>query len=204
MNTATTPVRIDTAHGPLHVAVAPAVRSTSYVEGTGNVTELRPRLRVATDPTFEADPNHADHWTIRGRAYAVHLVIVFRDLTHLTYVSGYRGERWHKDDHTPYRGGFRNDKRKQVEFRTPTWDLMWATMTTALEAFNTDHDGWMDLSRFLLMTADAEAEINEAEEARRTADKHDEKARAFAAEAQLYSAAVPDGVFALYAEKRNG
>lgn len=201
MKTETTPVKVDTTHGPLYIAVMPADRHSYYDSERGDVTDLRPFLRIATDPAFEADPTHTDHWTIRGRAYAVHYEVFFEDRTGIECANGYQGERWHRSGYTPYRGGFRNDRRGPVEFGTATYTAMWAAVVDALDTFDASHPGWMELSRFLLLRAGAAGEADRAEEARQQAAKHDAEAVRLSRVAAEHSVKVPDRVMALYTAK---
>lgn len=163
-NTQSTPVAVETEFGTLYVAVACADERSYHDSERGNVTDLRGELWIATDPGFEADPNAAQHWTIRGRAYALHYHVV-RD----------RGA-WHRS-HTPYGGGFRNDRKNPVEFNSKTWDLMWEATLKALNAFSKEHPGWEELSRYMLHESDESRARSKAEDARREAAKHDEKAK---------------------------
>lgn len=203
MNTETTPVCLTTPHGPLHIAVMRAERRSYHDSERGNVTELRPMLSVATDLTFEADPHHPDHWTIRGRAYAVHYEIFFEDLTKIEYAAGFKGERWHRGGYTPYRGGFRNDKRHEVPYGTATFTAMWKATVAALDEFDAAHPGWMDLSRFLLLTGESDTAARKAAEARREAEKLDAQADALMNEANQHGSSVPPAVMALYTAKEN-
>lgn len=177
MKTPTTPVRMDTPHGPLYIAVTAAKRYSYHDSERGNVTELRPYLRIASDAAFEADPNAADHWTIRRRSYGVHWVMFFEDRTHIEYASGLKGERWHQNDHTPDQGGFRNDKRHPVGFDTATYDLMWDAVTAALDAFASAHPAWADLSRYLLHVADMDGAHIVADTAQREYERAVDEAR---------------------------
>jgi hypothetical protein len=191
MKTPTTPVRLDTPLGPLYVAVDTATRHSYYDSERGDVTELRPELRVASDPEFTADPNHTDHWTIRKSAHGVHYVIFFEDRTR------FEGGRWHRDGYTPYQGGFVNNMRKPVGFMSKTWDLMWQTLTEALDRFDVDHPRWQDLSRYLLLRSEQTRHEARAADLRREAEEHDAKAIAFAAEAAAVGNTLPDGLFDL-------
>lgn len=202
MKTETTPVKVSTPHGALYIAVMSADRRRYYDTERGDVTELRPHLRIATDPTFEADPAHADHWTIRGRAYAVHFEIFFEDRTKIEYEHGYQGERWHRG-HKPYAGGFRKDNRGEVQFGTATWDAMWKATVGALDLFDASHPGWMDLSRFLLLDGESERASGKAAEARREAAKYDAEAATLVAESSKYGRAVPATTLALYTSKES-
>lgn len=163
MRTQSTPVAVETKFGSLYVAVACADPREYHEMGRGNVVDLRPELWVATDAGFEGDPNAADHWTIRGRAYALHYHVVRE-----------RGE-WHRS-HTPYNGGFRNDRRGQVEFRTKTWDQMWEATVEGLNTFHKRTPGWEGLSVYMLHAANERIEQDRAETARREAEQHDKTA----------------------------
>ena len=188
MITETTPVRIETPFGPLHIAVMPAER--------GNVTELRPMLRVATDPTFEADPAHIDRFTYRRRAYAVHYEVYFADRTHM------EGERWHRS-HAPYGGGIRNDVRGVVTWRTPTFDALWQAVTAGLDAFAAATPGWGGLSRYMLLASEADAATSKAADLRREAAKEEEKAANLIEQAAPHLGSVPAETAALYLHKEN-
>lgn len=180
-NTPTTPVTVDTKYGKLYVSVAQADPHSYHDSERGNVTDLRPLVWIASDPGFEADPDAADHWTIRGRAYAVHYHVFFEDRTGIEYANGYKGERWHRDSYTPYRGGFRTDRRAPVEYSTKTYDLMWEAVTEALDAFAEQHPGWDRFSVYLLHAANARREYGKAAEARAEAAKRDAAGDAHAA-----------------------
>ncbi len=162
-NTQSTPVAIETKFGTLYVAVACADERSYHDSERGDVTDLRGELWIATDPGFEADPNAAQHWTIRGRAYAVHYHVV-RD----------RGQ-WHRS-HVPYGGGFRNDRKSPVEFNTKTWDLMWEATVKALNTFHKQHSGWEEMSRYMLHESNESRARSKAEDARREAEGHDKAA----------------------------
>lgn len=183
-NTQSTPVVVDTTFGKLYIAVANADPRSYHDSDRGNVTDLRGELWIATDAGFDADPNAADHWTIRGRAYAVHYHVV-----------KYRGE-WLRS-HTPYNGGFRNDRRGQVEFRTKTWEQMWDAVESALNAFDKQHPGWEDLSRFMLHQSDEGSARGKAADARREAGKHDETAEGHRAVKEAAGKSVPASLLAL-------
>lgn len=169
MNPETTPVTIDTPYGVLYVAVMDAMEDSFHDSERGNVTELRPRLRVASDPTFKADPDHADHWTIRRRAYALHHTVYLWDRRK------HDGGLWHRES-SPYRGGFRNDRRDQVGFWTATYDLMDAALSTALDTFAAKHEGWEELSRYLLLKYKHDREVSQAESLWKEAGEHAAKA----------------------------
>lgn len=185
MNTQTSPVQVKTAYGTLYVAVAAADRHSYHDTERGNVTDLRPEVWVASDPEFTADPGAAEHWTIRGRAYGVHYHVI----------SEMRSDgRWHRS-HTPYAGGFRNDRRGPVEFRTKTFDLMWEAVTTALDEFAARYPAWEDVSRYLLLAGDAAAAESRAADARREAEKHDASAADSRARAERFAnAAAKSGI----------
>lgn len=181
MNPETSPVVVDSPYGKLYVAVIRAEEDRIHDSERGWVTELRPRVRVASDPGFEADPSHADHWTIRGRAYAVHQTVYRHDLRHVVYGNGANGGLWHTQE-SPHRGGFRNDKRRQVEFRTPTWDLMRNTMHAALDEFHRTNKGWEEFSTYLLLKGKRDSEVNEAVRLRAEASEHETRAVRLAGE----------------------
>ena len=198
--TPTTPVAMHTRYGLLYVAVIEADRHSYRDTDRGDVTDIRPRVRVATDPTFDADPTHAHHWTIRGRAYAVHNTYYFQDLTHVKYSPGSFGKRWHKES-SPHRGGLRNDGGHQVPYGTTTFDQMTAAVVTALDAFADVHPGWTDLSRYLLHRSDAAMASFRAAEARKEADEHEETAAAHADAAHAVGASVPDSLIKMITEE---
>lgn len=196
MKTETTPVRLTTPYGPLYVAVMRADRYSYHDTERGNVTDLRPFLRIATDAAFSGDPKADDHWTIRGRSYAVHYEILFEDRTKIRAYPGYEGERWHRN-HTPHGGGFRNDVRNPIEFNAKTFTLMWDTVTKALDTFDATYPGWQDLSRYLLHEGESNAERFRADQARKEAKAHDAKADQSAIDAATIAADIPADVFAL-------
>lgn len=176
MNPETVPVKIDTEHGPLYVAVMEAREDSFHDSERGNVTEVRPRVRVASDPTFEADPQADDHWTIRRRAYAVHQTFYLWDRTMHA-----NGDLWHKES-SPYAGGYRNDRRGQVEFRTATWELMHMATVKALGEFAAQYKGWEELSRYLLVKHKHDREIYQVVDLRAQASKHEAAAVKLAGE----------------------
>lgn len=197
MQTKTTPIKTTTPYGALYIVVSRAERHSYHVTGRGNVTDLRPFLRVASDSTFEADPNAKDHWTIRRRSYGVHYSIYFEDRTHIQYAATDRqGERWHYNG-APYRGGFRNDMRNPVEFHTKTWVLMWDAVTGALDAFAEQHPGWQDLSRYLLIRSEQAGHEFNATRLRSEAAECDAKALKSVGEAAYLRDRVPDDLLAL-------
>lgn len=184
MDTQSTPVIIDTKYGKLYVAVACADPHSYHDMERGNVTDLRGELWVATDAGFDADPNAADHWTIRGRAYAMHCHMV-RDRN-----------TWQRN-HVPYGGGFRNDRGTSVEYSTKTWDLMWEATVTALDAFHEQNPGWENLSRYMLHESDESRARRKAEDARREAARYDDTAREHGALKGKVGATVPASLLAL-------
>ncbi len=183
-NPQSTPIVIDTTFGKLYIAVANADPKSYNDSERGDVTDLRGELWIATDAGFDADPNADDHWTIRGRAYAVHYHVV-----------KYRGE-WLRS-HTPYDGGFRNDRRGQVEFRTKTWEQMWEAVEGALNTFDRQHPGWEDLSRFMLHQSNEDGARGDAITARREAEQHDRTAEGHCARKETAGKLVPASLLAL-------
>lgn len=181
MKTQTTPVQVETAYGTLYVAVAAADRHSYHDMERGDVVDLRPEVWVASDPEFTGDPGVDRHWTIRGRAYAVHYHVISEGRT---------DGRWHRS-HTPYGGGFRNDRRGPVEFGTKTFDLMWDAVATALDSFAARHPKWEDVSRYLLLSHDAASAEGKAANARREAEEHDATAADFRAQAKRFAAVLP-------------
>lgn len=180
MNTQTTPVQVETPYGTLFVAVAAADRHSYYDMERGSVTELRPEVWVASNSDFQGDPGAEQHWTIRGRAYAVHYHMIREER---------RIGHWHKS-FTPDAGGFRNDRRAPVEFGTPTWDKMWDALTTALDDFAARHPEWENISRYLRFHHDAESAADRAADARREAAKHDAEAEEHRSRAAHFASAV--------------
>ncbi len=163
MRTQSTPVVVETPYGALYVAVACADARSYHDTGRGNVTDLRGELWVATDPAFDADPDAAEHWTIRGRAYALHLHMV-RDR-----------DAWHQS-HVPYGGGFRSDRGNVVDFNTKTRSVMEEALFKALDVFHRNNPGWEQLSRFMLHAANENSARGRAATAREEAAKYDETA----------------------------
>lgn len=196
MNPETNPIKVYTPLGPLHIAVIGADEETYYEHKRGHQTDIRPRVRVATDPTFEADPDHPDHWTIRRRAYAVHRTFFFEDRTHVVYDNGVNAGRWHHET-APYRGGYRNDRRGQVEFGTKTYDLMDKTVTAALDEFAADYPEWADFSVYLLLANKRDRAHTESTELRRQAAEAERRAAEMDKEAQPYLDRVSDDLAAL-------
>jgi len=196
MNPETTPQTIDTPYGKLHIAVIPATEDSFHSMGRGNVTEIRPRLRIASDPTFEADPNHADHWTIRRRAYAVHETLYFHDMTHVEYANGYKGQRWHSESN-PYRGGYRNDRRGQVEYHTKTWDMMRDAVRAALDEFAKANPAWGEFSTYLLLKDRHDRESGKAADLRKEAAEHEAKADKLSAQTAPMLAGLPESLRSL-------
>lgn len=181
MKTHTTAVPLTTKFGKLYAAVATATENSYHEMGTGNVTETIPRLWVASDLDFTADPGAAEHWTIRGQAYGVH--------QHLCYRRG----KWTRDPNTPYRGGFRDDAYNTVEFGTKTWDAMWDAVESAVGAFAFRYPKWPELSTFLLYRSQASGAEGQALAARREADKAEAQAAALRAQqAGTQAALTPD------------
>lgn len=192
MNTETTPIRFTTLYGPLYIAVMRANLSEWNDTERGNVSELRPRLRIASDPAFEADPAAEDHWTIRGRAYAVHYEILHNR----------RSGEWERGDHTPYQGGFRKANRGPVAFRTATWDAMWEEVIRALDTFDATHPGWKNLSSYLHYRGQCDSHEFKAAQLRREAADEESKALTFAAEAASCAGGVPEPMLALIKKER--
>lgn len=184
MKTQSKPVAVETTFGKLYVAVANADPHSYHAMGRGNVTDLRPELWVATDAEFEADPNAADYWTIRGRAYALYYQVI-----------RWRGE-WQRS-HTPYNGGFRDDRRGQVKFQTKTWDQMWEAVVEGLDAFHRQTPGWEALSVYMLHAANESGEQGKAATARREAEGHDKEAAGHRALKDKTGAGVSPALLAL-------
>ncbi|MET9119900.1 hypothetical protein [Streptomyces sp. NPDC004528] len=182
MNSETTPVTVETRYGKLFVAVIPALEKKYHSTERGNVTDLYPRVRVASDPTFEANSGHVDHWTIRGRAYAVHQTVYFDDLSDREWASGTNLDLWHSEA-SGYGEGFRNDRRGQVEFRTKTYDLMRQAVADALDVFSEEHQGWEDFSIYLLKARYRRNELDQAARLRREAEEHQVRGNKFDVEA---------------------
>ena len=194
MKMSTEPVEMTTAYGSLFVAVASAGRDTHYdKELRQNVSSFRPRLYVATDRTFEADPQADEYWVIRRRAYAV-----LRVFTKGTDVLNSEG--WQMGD-TPYGGGFRNQLRQPVEVRTSTYDLMDAAVLKALDEFAAAHPQWADLSMHLRYRDEARGAELTAAQARAELEKAEEMAHRRWTEASLVQQALPAGLVALIGEK---
>ncbi len=148
MKTRTQPLRVSTPLGDLFVAVHDAAAHRHYdVDAREDVTVIRPRLYVGTDPGFTGSAG-ASYWKIRGRSYAVLRFYNFLDLTHIKYSTGKNAGRWHAEDN-PNGGGYRNQQDKQVEFRTPTYELMDKTVEQALDVFAEEHPAWGELSTYL-------------------------------------------------------
>lgn len=181
MRTQTSPVLVETKYGTLYVAVASADRRSYRDMKRGDVTDLRPEVWVSTTPQFDADPGAEQHWTIRGRAYAVRCDVIFEERTDGT---------WHRI-RTPYAGGFRNDRRGEVEFGTKTFDLMWEAVVTALDAFAARHPGWEDVSRYLLFSGDAARAESRAADARKEAAKHDADAANARMQGERFAGVLP-------------
>ncbi|MEU7278730.1 hypothetical protein AB0A69_08070 [Streptomyces sp. NPDC045431] len=196
MNPETNPVTVDTRYGKLLVAVSSAKEDSFHDWERGNVTELRPRVRIASDPTFEADPGHVDHWTIRGRAYAVHQTVYFRDLSKADYASGTNLDLWHSEE-SPYRGGFRNDRRAQVEYRTKTYDLMRQAVADALDVFAKEHQGWDDFSVYLLKASKRDSEMSKYARLLKEAEEHKVQGEKFDQEAAPLYESLPADLRAL-------
>jgi hypothetical protein len=153
------PGKIDTPYGALYLAVMPAKMDRWWDIGKDEyVTGLRPRIRVATDPTFEADPAHADHFTIHGRAYGVHRSFYFWE-GHIS------GDPWQRED-PPYQGGYRNAQRQPVKVCTPTYSKIDAAVIAALDAFATDNPEWDRYSAFLYWEGREHAALAEADDLR--------------------------------------
>ncbi|SRR6266576_1026397 len=195
MNVETAPFTVGTRYGDLLVAVIAAKRDRFNDFERGNVMEIRPRVRVATDPAFEANPASAAHWVIRRRAYAVHETLYFHDLSSVMYCNGLTGDRWHLEDR-PYRGGFRNDRGAPVEYPSVTHELMREAVTAAVEEFASVHPQWGEFSRYLLLHGEAEAARFSAVEARREADAYEDKATALYCQATGVASHLPADLLA--------
>ncbi|MFC4507039.1 MULTISPECIES: hypothetical protein [Streptomyces] len=193
MNPETNPVTVETSYGKLYVAVLSAKEDSFHDSERGYVTELRPRVRVASDPTFEADPRHVEHWTIRNRAYAVHETVYYRDLSDVSSASGTNLDLWHSED-SPHMGGFRNDRRRQVEYRTATYDLMRQVVANALDVFSKDHEGWEDFSVYLLLKRKRDSQMDESARLHKEAAEHEAKGEKFEQEAAPLYDVLPDSL----------
>lgn len=197
MQTQTEAIHMITDFGPLFVSVTQAKAETHYdVDQRRDVAVLRPRLYVASDPAFEADPDADDHWLIRRRRYGVLRLYNFRDLTHLEYADGRRGDRWHAENN-PNRGGYRNDRRGQVEFQTTTWNQMNAAVLMALEAFAEMFPQWGELSLYLLAKAEEESNDLEISRVRAELSKLADRAASCALATVAAGERTPDDLLAL-------
>jgi len=193
MQTITTPLRYDTPHGTLYLAVTTAMPDNFHeVDGRGDVTELRPRVHVATNPDFEANPNHPDHWTIRRRAYALAATFYLHDLSHVRYSNGYTGGRWHTNSRTGLAGGYVNDRGNKVEYQSATYDLMDKAVTDTLDAFHAEHPQWVELSIYLRLAADHDSAMKEADRLRKEADEAQARGDRLWAEAAPMINALPE------------
>lgn len=193
MKVDTDPIKLDTPLGALYVAVTTAKEDSFHDRGRGLVTELRPRLWVSTTPDFEADPHHAEHLTIRGRAYAVLRSFYFHDLSHITYDNGVNAGRWHRES-APHRGGYRTDRGAPVEFRTATYELIDDTVTAALDAFAAAHPQWGELSCYLLLISQHRSEQGTAAVLRSQAAEHEARAVELYREAEPLINALPEAL----------
>ena len=195
MNPESTPHKVDTPYGVLYIAVMRSEEHSFHDSERGNVTELRPRIRVASDSLFEADPSDADHWTIRGRAYAVHETYQF-NAAPTTYRNGFTERHWRSGD-TPYRGGFRNDKRRPVEIRTATYDLMEKAVTDALDSFAADHPDWAKFSEYLYWEGKKGSARMRVIQAQEECRKAETEVDAFTIEAGALRRGLPDTYFTM-------
>jgi hypothetical protein len=186
MKTPTTPLKFTTLYGPLYIAVLAANAHSYHDTERGNVTDLRPSLRVASSSAFEAEPARADHWTIRRRPYGVHWEIFHEDRTALG------GDRWHRT--APYRGGFRADHGGPVETQTKTFDLMWEETVRALDTFDAQNEGWRDLSVHLLHQQRADAAFVKEHNAYREAEKYLAEGQAHEKESNAVYATLPEAI----------
>lgn len=196
MKTETIPVRMDTQYGPLYVAVMYAREDQYHDMERGNITELLPRVRVASDPDFEADPNHADHWTIRRRAYAVHNTLVWKDRSAAEYASGTARDFWHHES-SPFGRGYHNDRRTQVEFRTATYDLMWDAELAALETFAAEYPQWQELSTLMRFKGQRDRHAAEAADLMRQAEREKAAADRYREQAAPLFDALPSSLLDL-------
>ena len=195
MNPESTPHKVNTPYGVLYVAVMSVKEDSFHDSERGNVTELRPRIRVASDSAFEADPSGSDHWTIRGRAYAVHRTYWFHDMSHITYTNGGNAGRWHSEAN-PNHGGFRNSMRKPVEVRTPTRDLMEKAVENALDSFATAYPDWVKFSEYLYLTAKEDLARMRAVQAEKELAAAQTEEGSFARQANDVARTLPDSYFA--------
>ena len=196
MNTATTPVKFTTLHGPLYIAVMSADERSYHSMERGNVTELRPMVYVASDPTFEGDPAAEDHWTIRGRRYAIRREFFFEDRTHIEYAAGHQGGRWHFE-HGRYRQGYFNDLGNPIERSAKTYDVIEDEVTRWLDSFDATHPGWKNLSSYLHYRRQAAKHESKAADLRREAAEQESKALKFAADAATCAGGIPEPILAL-------
>lgn len=197
MKMPTRPITLHTEYGALFVSVVAAIEQRHYdVDERRDVVTIQPQVYVSSTPEFAADPQTEDHWVIRKRRYAVLHKFRFHDLSHLANADGVPGNRWHMED-TPDRGGYRNDRHAPVQVLSATWDLMDAAVTDALDAFDSAHPAWRDLSLYLwhkerqasaeLKAARLRTELAKAEE---KAQRYDEQGTAVAANTPAYLTAL--------------
>ncbi|MEU0674496.1 hypothetical protein ABZ330_16675 [Streptomyces sp. NPDC006172] len=119
---------IDTDFGKLYIQILQAQLGTVYREDV-LVEEIKPRVWVATDPQFKGEAE-LGHLKIRGRAWTIsHQVQRLTD-----------SERWSSEP--TYDGPYRNEKGKQVEYRTKTYDLLYGLEREALDRFAKEHPYW--------------------------------------------------------------
>lgn len=189
------PFELETPLGKLYVSVIDASEYHYYRTGHGKVTELRPRVRVGTDPAFETDhTSGAQHWTIRRRAYTVHRTFYFNDLSHIEYSNGANGDRWHKES-APHQGGYRNDRGGQVEFDTATYNQINDAVITALDKFAEGNPQWADMSVLLLLRIKRNRELSKAAQAHKEAEAAEAEASKLAADMDPIFQRMPRDLF---------
>lgn len=175
----TKPAIIETPYGKLYISIIPAREESFHMVDRGNVKEFRPMLRVASDPTFDADIHHEEHWTIRGRAYGVHEVMFFEDRSQTSYASGTAGDFFHPDHKDYYVEGYRNDRGSKVDYGSKTHKMIREAVENACAQFAEENPGWDDLSVYLHLAYKRGREEREVADLRRQAKEHDAKAREY-------------------------
>jgi hypothetical protein len=101
---------------------------------------------------------------------------------------------WHRVSDQPYRGKFRTDRNTQVEYGTPTWNLLWETVTAALDTFHEQTFGWEGLSTYLRHAVRAETENDEIGRLRVEIGEREKRADGHRAERDRAGRTVPASV----------
>ncbi|MEU9126605.1 hypothetical protein AB0D08_00575 [Kitasatospora sp. NPDC048540] len=121
-----------------------------------------PRIRVSTAKSSRLDAEHGPV-TIRGRKYTIDSYITWEERPGWTDREG-KPVVWHTE--SSYRGDYRSDQDRKVEYDTPTFRALRAIVEgDVLAQFEAEHPGWRRISERLALEAERATWLRSAETA---------------------------------------